>query len=139
MLTDNINNIAQSVNRPNSAFQTPLHLAAMKGNTNLMKFLLEKQADVNAQDNNLQTPLHYASQNKDSGCCNLLLGYKADLNILDCNMKSSYPQDEKPCKENDTDGHHCRGLKCLCLKVRSIQNQHKTENSKRIDRNIFLK
>jgi len=39
---------------------TPLHLAALDGNVEVVKFLVSKGADVNAKDMHDATPLHYA-------------------------------------------------------------------------------
>ena len=39
---------------------TPLHLAALHGNTEVVDFLLKKEADPNAKDEYGQTPLDRA-------------------------------------------------------------------------------
>jgi len=39
---------------------SPIHLAILKGDLNLLRFLHEKSADVNAKDEDNRTPLHYA-------------------------------------------------------------------------------
>ena len=41
---------------------TPLHLAVMKGNQNLVKLFLEKNALVNTQNANDNSPLHHCTQ-----------------------------------------------------------------------------
>jgi len=94
--TKNIKNLDVALNRPNSAFQTPIHLAAANGNINFMKYLINKEADVNAQDNSLRTPLHYAVLHKQQDCVDKLLECNACRNILDSKMKSPfYPRDEE--------------------------------------------
>ncbi len=99
-LTKNIKNLDVAVNRPNSASQTPIHLAAANGNMNFMEYLINKKADVNVQDSSLRTPLHYAVLHKQQDCVEKLLGRNACRNILDCKMKSPFdPEDEDVEKE----------------------------------------
>jgi ankyrin repeat protein len=43
---------------------TPLHLAALWGNTKAVRLLIEHGADVSAQDGNHRTPLHLASSRR---------------------------------------------------------------------------
>ncbi|THV08419.1 ankyrin [Dendrothele bispora CBS 962.96] len=46
---------------PNSHGKTPLHIAAQKGNEELVRMLCDLGADCNLADNEGNTPLHYAS------------------------------------------------------------------------------
>jgi hypothetical protein len=43
---------------------TPLHLAALGGNTRAVRLLIEHGADVAARDRNHRTPLHLASSRR---------------------------------------------------------------------------
>ncbi len=52
--------------------ETPLHLAAYMGHKDVVEFLLESKADVNAKDNSGMTPMHMAS----------LYGYKDVAELL---------------------------------------------------------
>ena len=51
------------VNARNQWQQTPLHLAADTGHTDLARLLIEKGAEVNAKDDEQQMPLHWAANN----------------------------------------------------------------------------
>ena len=42
--------------------RTPLHLAAVKGNTGIVRILVNAGADKNLKDLDENTPLHYSSQ-----------------------------------------------------------------------------
>jgi len=48
---------------PNSSImRTPLHLAAIRGHTKIVRSLLKVGADKNCKDFDENTPLHYASE-----------------------------------------------------------------------------
>ena len=42
---------------------TALHFAALKGHTEVVKFLFENGAEINAKDENNHTPFHFAAKN----------------------------------------------------------------------------
>jgi ankyrin repeat protein len=42
--------------------QTPMHIAAGKGNSEIVELLVDERGDKEAQDNNGQTPLHVAAK-----------------------------------------------------------------------------
>lgn len=63
---------------------TPLHDAAIQGNTEIVKLLLEAGANVNAQDKeDLYTPLHDAARMNHSEIVRLLLACGADTSLKD--------------------------------------------------------
>jgi ankyrin repeat protein len=64
---------------------TPLHLAAMSGNMDVVGLLLLSKGDVNATDDKGWTPLHYAAANSSDEVAGLLLANKAEVNAKDKN------------------------------------------------------
>jgi ankyrin repeat protein len=81
--------LAKAINQPNLQLQTPLHLAVQNGNSDYVRFLIGKGADLNAQDIDLRTPLHYAVSREKYDCFDLLLeNEKAFVDAQDCEMKS---------------------------------------------------
>ena len=59
---------------------TPLHLAARHGHAEVVKVLLDREANVTARDKNGLTPLHTASEYSQAPVVNLLLDAHADCN-----------------------------------------------------------
>lgn len=62
-----------------------LHIAARAGNEDIVAFLVEKGADLNARDSRQRTPLHVAASNGQTGAVALLLKAGADPNLRDRN------------------------------------------------------
>lgn len=56
-------NIVDDINTRNHLLKTPLHLAVIENNLDIVKHLLNKGADVNAVDIFGDTPLHWATYN----------------------------------------------------------------------------
>jgi len=54
------------------AYQTPLHLAVITGQKNLIGLLIKAGSDVNAVDRNGQTPLHLVCQRNDVDCARVI-------------------------------------------------------------------
>ena len=67
--------------------QTTLHIAAFKGYENIVKLLLEKNADVNVINDFNMTPLHIAAQYGHSNIVKLLLEKNANLMALNYDNK----------------------------------------------------
>jgi ankyrin repeat protein len=59
--------------------KTPLHVAAMVGNGDVLQFLLECAVDVEATDDNGETPLHLAAGFGHNECCRLLVEFGASV------------------------------------------------------------
>jgi ankyrin repeat protein len=59
---------------------TPLHVAALSGQTQVVDLLLANKADVNARDGKGMTPLHLASESGQTRVVDRLLKHHADVN-----------------------------------------------------------
>ena len=71
------------VNTVDSGGRTLLMQATIEKNHDLMKILIEHNADVNIRDQRQWTALHFAAQNYDFVSTKLLVENQADLNALD--------------------------------------------------------
>jgi len=60
-----------------------IHWAADRNATNILRFLLENEADVNLKDEDGQTALHYASSCGNLDCISVLLKHGADKDLID--------------------------------------------------------
>lgn len=73
------------INARNNLGQTPLHVAALQGNSNIVESLLKSGAALNSRDNG-ETPLHVAR--KTGVVIELLLEYGVDVNIKNENHET---------------------------------------------------
>ncbi|MDA1191966.1 MAG: ankyrin repeat domain-containing protein [Candidatus Poribacteria bacterium] len=76
------------LNARNSDGSTPLHMAVWKGNTEVVRFLLEAGADVNAHNENTHwgtTPLHAAAHANRKAIAEMLLDHGAEINARNLN------------------------------------------------------
>ncbi|MCJ1261720.1 hypothetical protein MMC22_001586 [Lobaria immixta] len=62
---------------------SPLHLAAIRGNTFFVKLLIGKKGDVNVRLDNGWTPLHMAAANGHTPLIELLTSHGAEINAVD--------------------------------------------------------
>jgi ankyrin repeat protein len=72
-----------TVNISDGEARTPLYEAIIENNSEAIRWLIEKGADVNHQDRNGWTPLHFAVQEKQLETVALLLAFGADANLHD--------------------------------------------------------
>lgn len=69
------------VNMRSALKDTPLHWATSCGCTEIVKYLVEKGADVNATNLTGKTPLHLAAMRSNKEYIKLFIAAKADVNI----------------------------------------------------------
>ncbi|WP_054849042.1 ankyrin repeat domain-containing protein [Vulcanisaeta sp. JCM 14467] len=62
---------------------TPLHYAVLGNRLDIVKYLIENGADINARDNTGKTPLHFAAKNGYLDIVKYLIENKADINVKD--------------------------------------------------------
>ncbi|MDB5263543.1 MAG: ankyrin repeat-containing protein [Adhaeribacter sp.] len=66
----------------NAMHISPIHSAVAARNTELVQFLLDQGADINATQTGGYTALHAAAHNGDEGLIKLLLEHMADINAM---------------------------------------------------------
>ena len=71
------------INPRNSAGMTPLYVAALNNQTNIVKYLCEKKATIDAKSKLEDTPLIVATKNKHEQNVQTLCDYGADVNFID--------------------------------------------------------
>ncbi len=82
------------------AFQTPLIFAVNKDDTELIKLLIDKGADINQRNFYKETAIIMAAGGGNIDVVRLLLSYKPDLDLLDREHKSAlYYAQEKNYKD----------------------------------------
>jgi len=83
----------QGINTPCGTFEnTPLHIAAEKGLTDIVKRLLEEDVDINVQNKFGETPLHLTVMLGHHDIAELLLDHEADSSIENCNGEIPFDQ-----------------------------------------------
>lgn len=76
-----------------SIYQTPLHLAAITNNIEVIRIMLESGANPNEADRNGQTTIHHACYNRNSPCMSVIFKYstfKIDLEKKNFNGKIDF-------------------------------------------------
>lgn len=79
--TPAIDRLIKKISKRNSKGETPLHTAAIRGSSKLVRQLLVMGADPNAQDNAEWSPLHEACNRGNRSVVKVLLEFGADLNL----------------------------------------------------------
>jgi ankyrin repeat protein len=69
--------------------KTPLHIAAIKGNSELVSYLLEQRAPIDAQDKEGKTPLRWAAREGHVPVAKLLISSGCNLYIQDKQGKTA--------------------------------------------------
>ena len=68
---------------------TPLHMAAFKGNFNIFKWIIERLNDKNPENSDGLTPFHYAASAGHWKICKLIMGKILDKNPSNSKVSSS--------------------------------------------------
>lgn len=71
------------VDAKNKKGETPLHVAAKQGNTEIAKLLIENRANVNATNKKGETPLHLAAKQGNTEIVEFLIEKDADIDFHD--------------------------------------------------------
>jgi Protein kinase domain/Ankyrin repeats (3 copies) len=80
-----------NINARTSMNRTPLHLATIHNRFEVVRLLLDFNADINAVDNELNSCLHYSSMQGYPRILNLLLSKNPEINL--CNNRKRTPMD----------------------------------------------
>lgn len=81
--------VSEAISHQTSSGQTLLHLAAMLKLANLLRFLLDRGADMDLRDRNGFTPLHFAAFSGSRDCAQILLSAGADWEIVNSAGKTA--------------------------------------------------
>jgi len=81
-------NSAVLVNSKDKSMNTPLHIATIRGHTDIVTYLIEKDADINAFSKFNWTPLHHAAKAGYEKCVLVLLEAGADRDLKTTNDSS---------------------------------------------------
>ena len=118
------------INTFNDEGITPLHIAVIKGNINMVNLLLINGADPNILSENLhQTPLHFAymnQQNASEDIINLLKKFKADDEILDIHNKK--PSDYNYMYVNNNNNNNVNNNNVNYDTINNIDNANNNNN-----------
>lgn len=69
---------------------TPLHFAAMYDYFDIVKYLIEHNASIDAIDDDKWTPLHFAAFNDHLKTVKYLIEHNASINAKDCDKETAY-------------------------------------------------
>merc|ERR1711970_1130584 len=76
-----VDRLIKKISKKNTKGETPLHTAAIRGSSRLVKQLLKMGADPNVQDNAEWSPLHEACNRGNLSVVKVLKEFGADLNL----------------------------------------------------------
>ncbi|XP_048259222.1 inversin-B-like [Haliotis rufescens] len=71
------------LNTPDKEGLTPLHMAAITGNSNFLRLLLKKGANLTCRDQEGHTVVHWATVTGHTECLEILIDHDADLSTPD--------------------------------------------------------
>ena len=91
------------MNTKNRMSWTLLHTAIRNKRTEIIIFLLEKGADINAKDNRGRTPLHSAVETGQKAVVEQLIAKGAEINVMDSRADNALSLSKKNNQKEITD------------------------------------
>lgn len=85
----NLSSTGATVNQPDKYGRTPLHVAAAVDYPEMVQFLVQRGADLNAKTGKeLQTPVHFAARNDASSSLKMLMKCGGDITDKDFKQRT---------------------------------------------------
>ena len=126
-------------NMSNSEGISPLHIAVLKGNINIIKVLLDNKANPNLPSRSFnQTPLHFAyQQNVGEDIINLLLKYEASNLFIDKSNKKPSDYVIIPDSDNNNTNTYRENTFTLENQLDCFTSVNKESSSKKSNKEII--
>ena len=108
---------AEQMNISNLMHQTPIHLAALTGQGEIIRKLLDHGADIMKQDKQGRTALHIMCEKRDTRSLQIVFNYFKEI---ETNRERNYVKEVTLGKRNN-DGHTCFHVACQTNNKGTVQ------------------